>query len=158
MEANRDRAAETLAFIQGLGVERVTVDEARAVGRGGDVACGETGLQALCGVCWRGSLCIAPDGGVSPCVMSKAWPVGSTLSASLGEIVQSAELRATRTLIRDEVWAPLQGQSEVPPTTPCIPNCTPPDCPPILICPPSDPGKCPPIKIGASARAVSLSA
>lgn len=150
MDANRDRLDRTVAFVRSLGVGNVGVDQARGVGRGGDVACGEVGLQALCGACWQGNLCVAPDGMASACIMSKAWPVGSTTSASLSDIVASADLRRTRTQIRDEVWAPRQGRDgRIAGRDPCAPD----DCMPSLICKPSDPdcSPCTP-KIGCYPR------
>jgi organic radical activating enzyme len=143
MDANQDRVEQTMAFLRAFGVQNIGLDYARGVGRGGDVACGDAGLQALCGACWQGSLCVAPDGSASPCIMSKAWPVGSTLTSGLSEIVESAELRGARTLIRDEVWAPREEKHPETmctpdvPCRPCDPLCNP--CMPICdpICPPA---------------------
>jgi len=146
MGVNHERIEQTKTFIRGLGVENIALDYARGVGRGGDVADGEVGLQALCGACWQGSLCIAPDGGVSPCIMSKAWPVGSALTSSLAELVAGASLRDARQLIRDKVWRPREGDLSPTmcepdkPCGPCDPLCNP--CIPLCnpTCPPRDCG------------------
>jgi MoaA/NifB/PqqE/SkfB family radical SAM enzyme len=142
MAANQHRIDETIAFIKELGVENVRLDHVRHVGRGGGVADGEAGLQALCGACWQGSLCVAPDGTASPCIMSKAWPAGSVTASTLSEIITSPELLGARSLIRDRVWAPRQANagnlSECSPDNkppcapelmcnPCLPLCTPTD-------------------------------
>lgn len=131
MDANADRIEPTLAFIRDLGVRRVSVDRARGIGRGADVTRGEAGLQALCGSCWKGRLCIAPDGVVSTCIMSKAWPVGTVLDSGLADLIESTSLRDVRRMIRDTVWEPRHAADRDP--------CDPDGCPPTLICHPSDP-------------------
>jgi len=139
MDANAGRIEPTLAFIRDLGVQRVAVDQARGIGRGADVTRGEAGLQALCGSCWKGKLCIAPDGVVSTCIMSKAWPVGTVLDSGLADLVESASLRDVRQMIRDRVWEPRHAADRNDPTM-CEPSpCNPDGCPPDLICHPSDP-------------------
>jgi organic radical activating enzyme len=139
MDANAGRIEPTLAFIRDLGVQRVAVDQARGIGRGADVTRGEAGLQALCGSCWKGKLCIAPDGVVSTCIMSKAWPVGTVLDSGLADLVESASLRDVRQMIRDRVWEPRHAADRDDPTM-CEPSpCNPDGCPPDLICHPSDP-------------------
>ena len=158
METNRDRIDDTMAFVRGIGVPHVSLDQARGIGRGTDVTAGEAGLQALCGACWQGSLCVAPDGGASPCVMSKAWPVGSVLRESLAELARSAPLQDTRRLIRDRVWAPRDAarratihESDEPclPCPPCAPQCEP-LCPPCMpLCSPTCIPPCTP-KTGVS--------
>ena len=144
LDSNRHRIDETLAFLDDLGIKQVRVDAVRAVGRGVDVTTGDDGLQALCGACWQGRLCVAPDGGVSPCIMSKGCSVGSVTRSSLAEIVASAALRHHRARIRTEVWEPRQGEDGA---RLCQPKpCDPDGCMPTLICPPSDPTKpCTPV-------------
>jgi hypothetical protein len=96
-------------------------------------------LQALCGACWQGSMCIAPDGGVSPCIMSKAMPVGSALTSSLADLVEGTSLRDARQLIRDKVWTSREGElSECPPSR-CEPNCGPWCAPCLPLCNPTKP-------------------
>jgi MoaA/NifB/PqqE/SkfB family radical SAM enzyme len=108
MNLNKDHVERTLALLRGLGFEDVSVDDARKIGRGENVSEGEGGLQALCGHCWRGSLCVAPDATVSPCVFSKAWSVGSAIESDLSDLVGGSRLREVRDLIRTDVWMPRQ--------------------------------------------------
>jgi organic radical activating enzyme len=127
MDANKHRIDETISFLRGLGIQRVRVDHARGVGRGEKITDHSLGLQALCGYCWNGSLCVAPDGGVSPCIMSKAWTVGSVTNTGLADLALSAQLRDIRELIRTEVWDPRQKEACDPgkspsPETPCPPE------------------------------------
>lgn len=106
MEVNEARVDETRSFLRGLGIENFGVDKVRGVGRGKTDPDSAADMQALCGACWQGSLCVAPDGRTSSCVMSKAWPVGSVLERSLADIVESKRLRAIRARIKEEVWRP----------------------------------------------------
>jgi organic radical activating enzyme len=137
MDVNQDRVDATVSFLRELGIENVGIDHARGVGRGGDVCDGESGLQALCGQCWQGSLCVASDATVSPCIMAKAWPVGSTAHADLAELVNGPRLREVRELIRTEVWA---AQQDAAPGQLCSPQemtlCSPKEK---KICNPQDP-------------------
>ncbi len=156
MDSNRHRIDQTARFLTDLGLAHVAVDEARGVGRGADVSAGESGLQALCGACWQGRLCGAPDGGVSPCIMSKGCTVGSAIVSSLADIVAGDALRRARALIQAEVWAPRQADSLDPPT-PCPPKpCDPDGSMPTLVCPPSDPGCVPKRARGEQTGAGSL--
>jgi MoaA/NifB/PqqE/SkfB family radical SAM enzyme len=139
MDVNKDRVDQTVSFLRELGIENVGVDHARKVGRGEEVSHGDSGLQALCGHCWRGSLCVAPDGTVSPCIMSKAWPIGSTAETRLADLISSRRLLEVRDLIRTKVWMVQQANLDCRPDgcNPCPPQggCQP--CPPI--CKPQNP-------------------
>lgn len=101
IDQDADDVAETTSFLNALGVERIGVDHARAFGRQGHDQLGE-----LCGHCWKGRLCIAPDGAAFPCTMSRAWAVGNVLDEPLDAIVNGLALRALRQRIRDEVYTP----------------------------------------------------
>jgi MoaA/NifB/PqqE/SkfB family radical SAM enzyme len=154
MDLNRDSIDETIAFLKSTGIENVGLDRVRSVGRGTTLLPDtESNLSELCGSCWRGSICVSPTGGVSPCIMSKRWSVGSILSSSLGDIVGSLALRQIRQRIHDEVW--MAGTKEQNLGSPCSPNCSPrcsPECNPAscnprnkcnpdLYCGPCYPGK-----------------
>ena len=91
MEENRHVVEETMAFLRGCGVWNVGSDGLREIGRGATTA--EHDMAELCGQCAGGKICVAPNGLVSPCIMSKAWSVGSIVENSLGEIVHSTKLR-----------------------------------------------------------------
>jgi MoaA/NifB/PqqE/SkfB family radical SAM enzyme len=145
MEANKNHVAGAMSLANELGIEHVGVDYARGFGRGADISSGPLGLQSLCGACWQGSACIAPDGGVSPCIMSKAWSVGSVIEKSLLEIISGEQLASVREQIYSAVWlkqrdkdiTSLDDFDEDTPCGPCDPNCRPceprcgPSCQPI---------------------------
>jgi len=162
MEENRDRIRQTEEFLRQLGVSQIAVDHMRGVGRGAKTEnSGERAMAELCGHCWKGRLCIAPDGAASACVMSRAWPVGSIRERSLADIVASQELSGLRNAIYAATKRPKKPKAPKgpkrsgiigpPPCTPgeppcnpqCLPSfpCTPP-CPPP--CTPTDHPGCPP--------------
>ena len=148
MDENRDRVEATIAFVRSLGIESVGTDRIRSFGRGANADSG-TDIRELCGSCWRGSVCISPNGGVSPCIMSKFLPVGSVREQGLADLLNSGRLRDARARVYDEVWAPSLtaregGDANCDPA--CHPNCVPscnPQCSPN--CSPCFPhGKCNP--------------
>lgn len=128
MEANASEVEGARAMLADLGVRHVSVDAARAVGRGTAVSACDAGLGALCGQCGKDSLCVTPEGEVSGCIMSKAWPIGSVGDASLAEIIAGGALRDFRGLMQ------ARGPDRAGP------SCAPDDCMPSMFCPPSDPG------------------
>jgi MoaA/NifB/PqqE/SkfB family radical SAM enzyme len=71
-----------------LGVERVSVDRMREVGRG--VRTGQPGVEQLCGRCADGRLAVSPDGDVWPCVFSRWLVIGNVLDRSLGDVDSGA--------------------------------------------------------------------
>jgi radical SAM protein with 4Fe4S-binding SPASM domain len=86
---NDDRLCETRQYLEVHGVSNIKVDDARAIGRSGTENLDRDGiLPELCGRCADGSVCIDPDGNVSPCIMSRVWKLGtvreSTIDAMLG--------------------------------------------------------------------------
>jgi len=108
MANNKDRIAATVKMLNGMGVKDVGVDGVRGIGRGKELVKPEAnGLGELCGFCWQGSLCVASDGSVSTCVMSKELPVGSVRASSLTDIVASDQLHNARDLIRSVAWVNL---------------------------------------------------
>jgi MoaA/NifB/PqqE/SkfB family radical SAM enzyme len=96
----------TRKFLVDLGVKHVGVSGTRAFGRGEKVLSQGAQLSSLCGNCWKGKLCIAPDGIAYPCVMARKWPVGSVLESPLQEIVQGQLLEEMRGTIFEDVWLP----------------------------------------------------
>jgi MoaA/NifB/PqqE/SkfB family radical SAM enzyme len=143
MEQNAGQTAGTVRFLREIGVPDVRTDRLRQFGR----AAADTDarqMSELCGSCAGGTVCVAPDGRVSPCIMSKKWSVGDCRTASLGELVTGPALRAVRDQIHTLVVAPRQHELRAEscgPCTPCSPdvNCNP--CPPNTTCPPN---QCPP--------------
>jgi MoaA/NifB/PqqE/SkfB family radical SAM enzyme len=165
MERNEDEIEKTIAFLRSIGVEQIGTDRVRSFGRGREIICNNTDseLSELCGSCWRGSVCISPDGKATPCIMAKRWSVGSVLETDLATVVRSDELKHLRQRIHDEVWLPAYSKSveyesshrvgimrngECGPE--CRPNCVPscnPQCSPN--CSPCFPyGKCNPKLFG----------
>jgi MoaA/NifB/PqqE/SkfB family radical SAM enzyme len=105
MASNRERVGATVRMLNEMGVKDVGVDDVRGIGRGRDMVDAKSGcLHELCGACWQGSLCVASDGSVSTCVMSKELAVGSVRENSLPDIARSDRLHEVRDLIRSEVW------------------------------------------------------
>ena len=94
MDTNCYRVEETESFLRSLGVKQVGTDRVRFIGRGNDLVGGRKPpqLSELCGACWKSSLCVSPNGQVSPCIMAKEWPVGSIHETTLDEIVRSERL------------------------------------------------------------------
>ena len=105
---NQDQAKvrRTERFLSKLGVTRVRSAEVREFGRGEDILSRPARLEGLCGRCWSGKLCIAPDGSAYPCVMARQWPVGNVPETPLAEIVAGRSLEDMRQTIFDTVWLP----------------------------------------------------
>lgn len=106
IDQDQAKVERTKRFLQELGVGRVRSSETREFGRGEQVLARPARLEGLCGHCWSGKLCIAPDGVAYPCVMARHWPVGNVLEMSLAEIVAGRSLEVMRQTIFDTVWSP----------------------------------------------------
>jgi MoaA/NifB/PqqE/SkfB family radical SAM enzyme len=95
----------TIAFLHGLGVTNIGEDRVRDVGRGAkkNVDSGSDAYYgSLCGQCWKGSLCVTPDGSAYPCVFSRGSCVGNVRQAGLADIVHSRSLHNTRGVMREK--------------------------------------------------------
>lgn len=141
MPQNRRAVQDTISFLRGIGVQSVGLDAVRKIGRGGST-CGD-GMSELCGECAGGTLCVGPDGRVSPCIMSKEWSVGSVTESSLSDIVNSENLQQTRDAIYEHAVKPRQVRGlsieEI------VGVCTPKTCGPYSSCSPKwGPGPCQP--------------
>jgi MoaA/NifB/PqqE/SkfB family radical SAM enzyme len=149
MDENRERVDETQAFVRTLGIENVGTDRIRSFGRGANIDSGAD-IRELCGSCWRGSVCVAPNGAVSPCIMSKFLSVGSVREQGLAAVLSSGALRAARARVYDEVWMPGVNRRDTSYAADCDPGCHPncvPSCNPQCSpnCSPCYPyGKCDP--------------
>jgi MoaA/NifB/PqqE/SkfB family radical SAM enzyme len=135
MDENRGKFEETARFLQSMGVNNTGRDRLRNFGRGsgGEVA----SLSELCGSCCRPVLSVASNGDVSPCIMSRGWPVGSVLKDSLCNIATRPELTKLRADIF-EATAQLQPVNCGPYGNPCVPDgCFP--CSPNAQCSPCSP-------------------
>jgi MoaA/NifB/PqqE/SkfB family radical SAM enzyme len=140
MGQNRHQVPETLDWLQSLGVKNFGTDEQREFGRAN--LSGDCDMGELCGQCGHGTLCVDPQGTVSPCIMSKAWSVGTAVERGLGDIVASETLREVRERIRQATEAKGDDpMSDCQPTSPfrCGPDtgqpCYP--CSPSSHCPPN---------------------
>lgn len=143
MPLNEDHVDETVAFLRERGVTEVGTDRVREFGRGSEES-DDGSLANLCGNCAGSTLCVAPNGNVSPCIMSKAWSVGSILDTPLAEVVESDRLRDLRRRIYDKTIAPRErAKAEI--HAQCDPSCSPacyPSCVPA--CSPSCAPSCQP--------------
>jgi MoaA/NifB/PqqE/SkfB family radical SAM enzyme len=102
MADNADEVDAAEHFLRAeIGVQDVRIDRIRPFGRADGAAAGSMG--DLCGSCAGGTLCVAPDGEVAPCIMSKKWSVGSIRSQPLVELVASNRLANIRGDIRNAV-------------------------------------------------------
>lgn len=110
MPQNAGRSGETIRFLNGRGVAQVGSDRLRHFGRG--AADGGECLGELCGNCAGRTLCVAPDGRVSPCIMSKAWSVGSVLERPLAELAASPQMQSLRAAIHATVVAPRMAEAQ----------------------------------------------
>jgi MoaA/NifB/PqqE/SkfB family radical SAM enzyme len=157
----------TQRYLRALGVPYVREGPVREFGRGERILSQSARLSGLCGHCWAGKLCIAPDGTAYPCVMSRQWPVGHVLKSTLQTIVDGMLLRDMRETIYDTVWLPKlasahkmsagsspgsdpdeddPGKKDPEPSPRCEPSCPqspgPPSCP--QSCSPVPPQSCAP--------------
>ncbi len=113
--------------LHGLGVEEVTVDRLRQVGRG--VRDRGPGLDQLCGHCGHGNVAVSPTGDVWPCVFSRWLMLGNVCRQHLSSILAGPRAERARAAIAGAV----AGDS----TAPCPPQgdgspCQNPLCPPHL--------------------------
>lgn len=96
----------TQEFLQRLGVRQIRTSTIREFGRAEALLGQPARLSGLCGHCWAGKLCIAPDGSAYPCVMARQWPVGNVLESPLADIAAGGRLAAMREEIFETVWVP----------------------------------------------------
>jgi sulfatase maturation enzyme AslB (radical SAM superfamily) len=99
MDINFGASDATSEWLRGIGVSDIGTDRLRHFGRGTDRQ--DCLMSELCGSCASGTLCVSPDGTVSPCIMSKSWPVGYVGTGTLAAIAASSQLRDTRKAIYD---------------------------------------------------------
>jgi MoaA/NifB/PqqE/SkfB family radical SAM enzyme len=155
MNENEGHFDAAAGYANALGIVTIGYDRVRNVGRGNEVAFKGRGsgsesfpMPDVCGSCWRGSLCVAADGQIHPCIMAKAWTLG-TVADGLGSVLQSETLLRVRSEIFENVWLPAQQGPPCPPQGgcgpqhPCAPNCSP-SCPPFGPCPPTCSPSCNP--------------
>lgn len=120
MEVNRPYVADTVGFLRERGVAHVGIDHARSVGRGVSLSSTPSSLSELCGQCGNRRVCITSSGEVFPCIMSRAFPIGSVLNANLRAAISYDALSQFR---RDLTAAKRTEQTEI--TAACTPDCWP---------------------------------
>lgn len=154
MPQNERHIESTLGFLRQMGIDNISVDRSRAVGRasaagrslaviGGPASRAPTttpdrsAMEPLCGHCHAGRLCVTPSGAVFPCVMSRSFNVGSVPNQSLQEILRSDALSCTRGNMRDffEERERVGVRADCSPFE-CAPKSCRPDCLPGLGCKP----------------------
>ena len=87
---DEQRVAQARAELDALGVTSIGTDRLRGIGRGGD---GVPDVGELCGHCGDGRAAVLPDGGVSPCVMSRWMSAGNVRDHSLVDILEGSTMR-----------------------------------------------------------------
>ncbi|MFE1880337.1 radical SAM protein [Streptomyces diastatochromogenes] len=121
IDQGQDDIDRTKDFLHGMGVDSVRVGDIREFGRAQDVMAQNAQLSGLCGHCWRGRLCVSPDGTAYACVMAREWPVGNVLEEELAQILRGVPLDRMRQTIREEVWVP-RAQSHADRSKTCEPS------------------------------------
>jgi MoaA/NifB/PqqE/SkfB family radical SAM enzyme len=135
MEENAGHLAETVSFLESLGIKSIGADHLRKVGRGEQAPSPSTAerFDQLCGKCWQGKLCVTPSGEAFPCVFSRATLVGNA-KTGLVPILLGEKLRDFRTAIYNYRGKHAHGDCNPDCMPFCKPSCTP-ECTPT--CPPS---------------------
>ncbi|WP_218961102.1 radical SAM protein [Ruegeria sediminis] len=140
METNLDEIDEAVQWLKQLGIDNVGIDDARAFGRAREEKPCDMG--ELCGECAGGTLCVDPNGKVSPCIMSRAWGVGDVREDGFSTLLTSQRLKDVRSQIAERVAERMGGCNPSNPNPcapdqggPCIPcnpngNCGPNKCQP----------------------------
>lgn len=96
MEENQSHLRRTRRLLRRMGVVWIGTDRVRGIGRGRSYVPTRRPAEELCGGCWQGKLCLAPNGDAYPCVFSRFFPVGNFLTDGLERIVESGKLHAFR--------------------------------------------------------------
>ncbi|MER6607453.1 radical SAM protein [Streptomyces sp. NPDC000927] len=103
------RVAGARAELRSMGVSRINVDRARAVGRALLPGQAPT-LEEMCGRCTRGRAAVLPNGGLAGCVLSRDFPVGNVRERRLAD------------LLGGEAWADLAARIPLPARNACPPD------------------------------------
>lgn len=111
------RADRAQSELRAMGVRKIDRDSLRHVGRGirGSV---HDRLAQLCGRCGEGSIAVAADGSVWPCVFSRWLPVGNVRDEPLAEIWAGTAMNEAAGVLRAHFAAR-------PPVGRCDPQCGP---------------------------------
>ncbi len=143
MSVNQDHYEMTVEYLHTLGVNNIGMDKIRGFGRAKEPDVNDD-LSELCGKCGGSNICVSWDGSITPCIMSKSWPIGNIKDISLPDALSSATLLAFRDKLSERPVVRADCNPE------CAPNCTPtcsPRCGPS--CSPCFPyGRCRPAVFG----------
>lgn len=124
VDINSHTVEDTRSFLKQLGINSVSVDRLRGIGRGALSKKSQASqTDELCGECWKGKLCVTPSGEAFPCVFSRFCSVGN-VREGLTSILNSNELLSFRSTMMSRVH-PQEAQ--------CYPNRT---CSPATSCQP----------------------
>lgn len=108
MAQNQRHAARVRALAESLGIEHVSEDRERGVGRGakasGARGC-DSGAEQLCGRCHMSSLCVTASGDCYPCVFARNHPIGS-IGKGLAPLLSGARIASTRRWLEEEFTRP----------------------------------------------------
>lgn len=138
MDDNRPYIAETIEFLRSRGVANVGVDRARSFGRATTMTSRPSGISELCGKCGNARVCVAANGDVYPCIMSKDFPVGNVFCSTLRRAVESDALAVfRRSLGATKKFGMTLSGSACEPTT--GEECRPDYCAPDFCCEPNEP-------------------
>lgn len=145
MDKNHGHSESTKSFLKDLGVIDVKSDGIREYGRGNNTQ--ELGsnnsYDGLCGECWKGKLCVTPNGDVHPCVMSRMVLTGNVTRQPLSDITNSSQLLGFQEIMKESYSSTgIDIDGKCGPLT-CLPN----RCSPQVHCGPDNP--CSP-KVGCS--------
>lgn len=133
MEENAGEAWRSRKFLQSMGVNTISSDRMRGVGRGNRATQNikTERFEELCGKCGHGKLCVSPSGAAFPCVFSRATSVGNA-KHGLTSILKNVKLREFR-----ERMLGARGRQVDMEFSDCNPDCMPycnpncnPDCTP----------------------------
>ncbi len=128
---NTETIQETARWLSSIGVSAIAIDRERRIGRAEPRRESASSIHELCGKCWSGKLCVAPNGSIFPCVFARDYPVG-TIALGLAAVVQSECLAQTRTLLHDH----FASRSTTACNPQCGPDCGPAECDPQKDCDP----------------------
>lgn len=142
-DVNAGHSQATAEFLRGLGISDIKVDNVRRVGRPAKslMTPKEAAVGELCGRCVDGSVCVDPQGVVTPCIMARAWRMGSVRDVPVDSLLGSSEWNELREALssRDSTGIVVAGCS---PEDTCGPGAChpqvggPPDCMPQRSCMP----------------------
>lgn len=130
MELNSSHLERTVAFLQEVGVQSISVDQVRSMGRGNALSPNGFVFTEFCKTCWCGTLCIDSNGQAFPCIFARFFHVGN-IDDGLKTILQSKELRKFRDREREKTMGQSARETGAgkymcsPGVAPADPHCVP---------------------------------